>query len=174
MGFPKTWEDLGYKIGEVKKGPFQGTFYVSNYLIKIHRRSLINYNFFPNSPFHKINSDKYQSDLPVFFAARKDHERLHSDFLREALNQRDPAKELERWYGTDREEFREETDRLLALTEAELWAKHSDENRVGGELQKKYGEQTGEMNFYLTLETPGRSSGLSCGSIILVFVEYVK
>ncbi len=149
-GFSKTWDTIGYQIEEVKKGPFKGTFYVSDYLLKIHRRSMINYNFFPGSPFYKINSGKYKSDLMRFYQARMDHERLHSDFLEQALQERDPARELERLFGTSRETLKEETDRLLMLIEDELYQKHADEDRVAAELKQKYGDETGIMNFYLT------------------------
>jgi hypothetical protein len=75
---------------------------------------------------------------------------LHSDFLEQALKERDPVKELEVLYGTDREALREETDRLLMLIEDELYQKHGDEDRVAAELKKKYGDETGILNFYRT------------------------
>jgi hypothetical protein len=149
-GTGRTWDGTGYQVEEVSAGPFKGTFYLSTYLIKIDRRALVNYNFFSNTPFYKINSGKYRSDLPLFFKGRQDHERIHSDLLQEALQKHDPAKDLEGLFADSHDGLQENADSTLLQGEGDLAGTFTDENEVRARLHKRYGNRKGKMNFYTT------------------------
>ncbi len=145
-GFNKTFDNNGYTLSKVEKGPFTGTCYVEKYNIEIHRRPLINVNFVPGTPFYNLNV-KYKTDIAVFRQSTLEHEAIHTALLQEVLAKHDPAKDLEQLFGEERDALKERADQSLLTTETELLQEFGNDEEVRKRLYQKYKNQQGVLAF---------------------------
>ena len=146
-GFNKTWQNTGYTLAEVQTGPFKGTWYVAEYLIKIQRKLLINPDLLPGSVFFRKNLER-GTNVQQFYQARRDHEHTHTLLLGEALGKgNDPAPNLQHLFGRSETDLAEKVDRELVTKEAAICELFLDEELVRSRVKSKWGLGKGRISF---------------------------
>ena len=86
--------------------------------------------------------------VATLFAVRKKHEKLHGDFLQEALKNNDPAPEMEKSFASDYDALKKKLDEIFREKEDPLFQALNDETRVKETLHREYG------NKRVTIEVP--------------------
>ena len=146
-GFNKTWQNTGYTLAEVQNGPFKGTWYVAEYLIKIQRKLLINPDLLPGSIFFRKNLER-GTDVQRFYQARRDHEHTHTLLISESLDKgNDPAPNLQHLFDRSETDLAEKVDRELLTKETAICELFLDEELVRSRLKAKWGLGKGRISF---------------------------
>lgn len=81
------------------------------------------------------------------FTGTLDHEFIHTQLLQEALQEFDPAKDLEGIFSEDRNQLRDKADSLILQKEADLFNRFNDEDEVRRRLYQKYKNSHGILVF---------------------------
>lgn len=121
-----TWEGGGYILKQVQDagGPFDGTWFIAEYLLKVERQTLINKYTLPGGPppvrtaqpFYESNK-KLGNDVDGYLAAVRKHEMLHTQLMEKALKPNDPAPKLEPLAGTDKDGLKKVADETIQKAE---------------------------------------------------------
>lgn len=150
--FKKTWRKTGYTLAEVQNGPFKGTWYVAEYLIKIQRKLLINPDLLPGSIFFRKNLER-GTDVQRFYQARCDHERTHTQLINESLDKdNDPAPNLQRLFDRSETDLANKADQELMTKETDICKLFLDEELVRSRLKAKLGLGKGRISFPTDLD----------------------
>jgi hypothetical protein len=117
-----TWDESGYQLGQVADpgGPFDKTWYVQEYKLRISRQTLMNPYLLPGGkppltgidPWYDFNKRK-GAPVDAYLKAIRDHEMEHSNRKRAALPANDPAVKMEPIFGNDRDKLKEDLDRII-------------------------------------------------------------
>jgi hypothetical protein len=121
-----SWEGGGYNLKMVddQGGPFVGLWYPSEYKLRATRQTLLNKYILPGGPvvlmglgsFYDKNK-KSGKDIDGYLAAVRDHEMEHSRRFKNSLNANDPAEEIEKMAGRDRDALKKKIDEKILKTE---------------------------------------------------------
>ena len=134
-----SWESGGgYEIANVEEPgkPFDGYWYIAKYEVEMNRKIVINPNILPAASggkelpyamgsFYQHNVDGGY-DVDGYLAGIRQHEKDHTDRMKQALNSADPAKEIEKIVENDRDALKKTVDTKLHDTEKLVCQKSSD------------------------------------------------
>jgi len=141
-----TWEGRGYSLFLVDDhgGPFDGFWYPSEYNVRVTRETLLNKYIVEGGPvllaglkvsFYDKNKVE-GTDIDGYLQAVRDHELNHSLHFENWLRTGDPAADIEKAVGQERDALKEEIDGILQKAESEICHAGKDPFSInwGGEL----------------------------------------
>lgn len=124
-----SWETRGYTLKQVQDagGPFDGTWYLDTYTLRIEREVLINKYILPGGPAPVSTAKKFYPankelglDVDGYLAAVRRHERLHSDLVQKALVAQDPGPKVEAFAARTKDTLKLQADAVISAAEAAL------------------------------------------------------
>jgi hypothetical protein len=128
----------GFTLGSIASGPFRGNWYVSKYTAEVRRASLISQDLYPGTDLYSTNGAAGRlQDFQALFNSVRDHERLHSELIKEALGRNDGAKRVEAMVAPDRDELATQVNAALVRFEEAL-AAATAEPRVKARMRARW------------------------------------
>jgi hypothetical protein len=133
-----TWRDVGYKLAQATRGPFQGYWYVSESTLKVFRKPFINSRLLAGGDIWKLNQKdpERRADLDLLVRQIREHEFQHGELARKRLAELDPdpAMQIEPLAGMDEKALVQLVDGLIGSADTEL-ATAAGEDPVKAQLQ---------------------------------------
>lgn len=132
-----TWDELGYRLDQVRDpgGPFDGYWYVVEYMVRLERQTLINKHLLPGAvavrtakSFYQANQE-LKTDVRGYLAAVRAHEGLsngrgvlgHSGLMQRELAKVDPARRVEQAFGAGpKEKLRATVDAMIGAADVQI------------------------------------------------------
>ncbi len=99
--------------------PFDGWFYVDEYLAEVRRQTEVSQHILPGTPFY-VDNARHGNDVAGYVEAVRKHEARHSQLMKQALDARDPAREVEEVVSDDRATVVRKADQALRDAERRL------------------------------------------------------
>jgi hypothetical protein len=130
----RSGDGQAYRVSAVADpgGPFDGWFYVDEYRAEVRRQTVVGSHILPTSSFYRDNANQ-GNDVAGYAEAVRMHEAMggrggpgHSLLMKQGLDARDPAREVEEIVSAERTTVVKKADQALRDAEHRLCEKAKD------------------------------------------------